>query len=148
MRDKGHQFTPQELTAVAGMYDIGELRGAQELHRGAGRSPKVILDTAGGRRLLKRRPPGSTALDRLHCAQRVHGALRAAGFPVARLISPRHAADGFAQYNNHTYELFEYIETEPFSGSLGATFEVGQVLGDFHRLLEGMSSALQAPHGG
>jgi Ser/Thr protein kinase RdoA (MazF antagonist) len=130
------------------MYDIGELRGAQELHRGAGRSPKVILDTSTGRRLLKRRPPGRTALDRLQCAQRVHEALREAAFPVARLIAPRDRREGYVQHNNHTYELFEYIETEPYNGTLSATLEVGQVLGDFHRVLATLRDALPAPHGG
>jgi len=132
-------LTPQELNAVLKHYALGSIRRADKQVKGSRRSPKVVLETDGGRFLLKRRARGRDHPMKVAFAHSVQQYLAEQGFPLPRLVTAKDE-DTMVIINERIYELFEFAEGETFDRSLEATFDAGRVLGLFHQLLEGFES--------
>jgi homoserine kinase type II len=132
-------LTPQELNTVLKHYAIGPIRQANKQVKGSRRSPKVILETDGGRYLLKRRARGRDHPMKVTFAHSVQQYLAEQGFPLPRLVTTKDQ-DTMVIINERIYELFEFSEGDTFDRSLEATFDAGRVLGLFHQLLEGFES--------
>ncbi len=73
--------------------------------------------------------------------------LAAKGFPLPALIGTKRENNSMLQWRGHVYELFEYIQGQPYPQTPEATRDSGRVLAVFHGLLEGFRSEWQ-PGGG
>lgn len=141
------RFTPSELAVVLSHYDIGVIESAKEYPRGSRRAPKLLLRSAGGRYLLKRRARGKDDPFKVAFAHALVAHLRTQGFPVPALISMRDNQSSMLQLGGHVYELFEYVEGERYNNSLEQTWYAGHTLGQYHRAVEGFHTEWTPPAG-
>ncbi len=124
-----------ELATVLSHYDIGNIESIKAFPRGSRKSPKLILRTSEGRFLLKRRGPGKSGPFKVAFCHQLQMALAEKHFPLPRLIGTRQDNNSMLQWNEGTYELFEYIKGTSYDGSLEATADAGKILALFHKLL-------------
>jgi len=137
--DGRQTYAADELAIVLSHYDLGTIESIQEFPRGSRKAPKLILRTAKGLYLLKRRARGKddplkVAFD--HALQK-HLAKRK--FPLPRLIDTRKKNNSVLRLNEGTYELFEYIKGASHDWSSEATQDAGKILAQFHKLLKDYS---------
>jgi homoserine kinase type II len=140
-------FAAFELAKTLSRYDLGVIEDLKEYPRGSRKAPKVLIKSAAGIFLLKRRAPGKddpykvafTHSLQLHLAQRQ--------FPLPHLIGTRDENNSMLQLDGAIYELFEYIRGTPYDHSLEATTHAGQILGLFHKLLADFSAPYDAAVG-
>jgi len=142
------RFSPSELAVVLSHYDLGVIASAKEFARGSRRSPKLLLRTADGRYLLKRRAQGRDRPARITFAHTLLWHLLQKGFPVPQLLSTRDAQDSMLIHAGHVYELFEYVGGERYDESLEQTAHAGKTLARFHRAVADFQTAWQPPPGG
>lgn len=140
-------FQPSELIVVASHYDLGVIESAREFRRGSRRSPKVLLQTRMGRFVLKRRAPGRDDPGRIALSHAIQRHLAGRGYPLPRLISTKTTGDTILHLDSGSYEMFEYIEGSGYDQSLASTFQAGQALALFHRLLADFQSPVEPPTG-
>lgn len=134
------EFSPQELATVLARYDLGEIRQVERQLKGSRRSPKAIITTDGGQYLLKRRGHGRDHPLKVAYAHGVQQYLGRQGFPLPRLIPVRKGDDTMVIHNGYIYELFEYVQGDPYHRLVSETFDAGRMLGMFHRLVRGYDS--------
>ncbi|MFQ5805252.1 MAG: phosphotransferase enzyme family protein [Phycisphaerae bacterium] len=142
------RFSPSELAVVLSHYDLGVIESAKEFARGSRRSPKLLLRTAQGRYLLKRRAHGRARPARVTFAHTLLWHLRQKGFPVPELLSTRDGRESTLTHGGRVYELFEYVPGERYDGSLEQTAHAGKTLARFHRGVADFQTAWQPPPGG
>ncbi|HPF41021.1 MAG TPA: phosphotransferase [Phycisphaerae bacterium] len=139
-------FTSEELARVLSHYDLGIVAEVRPFERGSHESAKVVVRTADGRFLVKRRPhrddPYKVAF--AHSMQRF---LAAKHFPLPHLIGTRANNNSMLKIGESVYEVFEYIEGERYDRSLKSTFEAGRTLGLYHYLLRDFTPKWEPPHG-
>ena len=123
-----------ELRQVLAHWDLGEVSSIQELHLGSTRAPKVIIDCADGRFLLKRLAHERTDADRIAFQNRLHRSLQAAGYPVPELIPLRRMTGTLLEWEGFAYELCRYIEGRRYEGSIEDARSSGSRLAGFHDL--------------
>jgi Ser/Thr protein kinase RdoA (MazF antagonist) len=145
---KRERFSPSELAVVLSHYDLGVIESAKEYPRGSRRSPKLLLRTAGGRYLLKRRAEGRDKPARVTFAHTLLWHLRQKGFPVPEMLTTRDGQDSMLAYDGRVYELFEYVAGERYDASLEQTAHAGKTLARFHRAVADYQTAWQPPPGG
>lgn len=138
-------FSLGELAGVCAHYDVGEIRGVYEFKKGSRRSPKVVLDTEGGRYLVKRRARGRDDPHRVAFCHDLQLYLRGAGFPSAGLIGTRRGNNSMVQLNDRVYELFEFVDGEPFDRTPGPCGDAGRLLARLHRLVREYQPRWPAP---
>jgi Ser/Thr protein kinase RdoA (MazF antagonist) len=127
------RFSPSELAVVLSHYDLGVVESAKEFARGSRRSPKLLLRTAHGRYLLKRRAQGRGNPNRVAFSHALLWHLLQKGFPVPQLLTARDTQESVLTHAEHVYELFEFIHGERYDGSLEQTTHAGKTLARFHR---------------
>ncbi len=142
------RFSPSELAVVLSHYDLGVIESAKEFPRGSRRSPKLLLRTAHGRYLLKRRAQGRDRPARVTFAHTLLWHLLQKGFPVPQLLSTRDTQHSVLTHAGRVYELFEYVGGERYDGSLEQTAHAGKTLARFHRAVADFQTAWQPPPGG
>jgi Ser/Thr protein kinase RdoA (MazF antagonist) len=142
------RFSPSELAVVLSHYDLGVIESAKEFARGSRRSPKLLLRTADGRYLLKRRAQGRDRPARVTFAHSLLWHLLQKGFPVPRLLSTRDTQESVLTHAGGVYELFEYMGGERYDESLEQTAHAGKTLARFHRAVADFQTAWQPPPGG
>ena len=142
------RFSPSELAVVLSHYDLGVIRSAKELTRGSRRSPKLLLRTANGRYLLKRRAAGRDKPTRVTFAHTLLWHLRQKGFPVPQLVCTRDGQESMLTHGGRVYEVFEYVGGERYDESLEQTAHAGKTLARFHRAVADFQTAWQPPSGG
>lgn len=141
-------FAPDELAMVLSHYDLGVIESAKEFRRGSRRAPKLLLETARGRRyLLKRRATGRDDPFKVAFAHALVAHLQAARFPCPALIGTRDHANSMLQLHGHVYEVFEFVEGERYDASLEATTDAGRTLARFHAAVEDFRSEWTPPEG-
>jgi Ser/Thr protein kinase RdoA (MazF antagonist) len=133
-------FTPQELATVLARYDLGSVQQVERQLKGSRRSPKAIVTTDRGRFLLKRRGHGRDHPLKVAYAHGVQQYLARQGFPLPKLVTVRKDDDTMVIHNGHIYELFEYVQGEPYHRLISETVDAGRLLGVFHRLARGYDS--------
>lgn len=131
------EFGKQELVAVLEQYALGEILRIDPLLKGSRKSPKLILTTAGGRYLLKRRAPNRSDVLKAAFSHAVQRHLVASGLPVPRLRTTADGRDTMVCRGGHIYEVFEYLPGAPFDFSVAAVEDAARVLGRFHAALDG-----------
>lgn len=140
-------LTSRELAVVLAQYDLGPITSIRPLLRGSRQAPKVVIEAAGRRYLLKRRAPGRD--DPVHVAM-CHGAmldLGDRGFPVPALVGTRSGNNSMLQLAGRVYELVSYYEGSGFDASAGSCTIAGLMLGRLHTLLASIHLPYRAPVG-
>lgn len=125
-------FDPAELALVLSHYDLGTIESITEFGRGSHRNPKAGIVCTRGKFLLKRRSLERAGQERVRFSHRVQGHLDRAGFPVARIHPARDGSRTFVQWQDHLYELFEFVPGQTFSRSVAECRAAGRTLARFH----------------
>ena len=140
--DREH-FDPDELRDVLTHYALGSIESARAYPRGSRKSPKILLETANGRYLLKRRAAGRDRPARVSFSHTILAHLHEKGFPVPRLIRTRNAGDSKLILEGRVYEVFEYLPGKHYDGTLDETEHAGKTLARLHRALRDFQTAWQ-----
>ncbi len=131
-------FSPEELSAVLGHYELGAVTTARELIGGGAGSPKAYVECARGRFVLKRRAPGRDNPFRVAYAHEIMLWLRARGFDAApALIGTRDENNSMLQLEGRVYELFAFVEGRAFGRTVEQARAAGAALARVHALLDG-----------
>lgn len=138
--DREH-FDAAELADVLHHYDLKTVLSAREFRRGSRRSPKLLIRTAEGAYLLKRRAPGRDDSQRVAFSHELLMHLRSKQFPTPAPIMTRDAGETFVRRGEHTYELLEFVDGEHYDASLEATQSAGRFLARFHHALTDFPAA-------
>ncbi|MFA9478294.1 phosphotransferase [Phycisphaerales bacterium AB-hyl4] len=141
------KFGTSELAIVLSHYDIGVVEAIQEFPRGSRKAPKLLVKAETGRYLLKRRARGKNDAEKVAFCHALQIHLADRQFPLPHLIGTRRDNNSMLQWQNHIYELFEYIRGAGYDASLEATGDSGKILGLFHRLLRNFKSRYQPSQG-
>jgi len=124
----------QDLVIVLSRFNIGAIEKIVDYRKGSRRAAKMIVITAKGQFLLKRRACGRDGRTQVDFAHAVQRRLSEHRFPVAGLIE---TVDGetLVEHNGRIYELFRFIRGKRFDKSNPAAAESGRVLAHFHDIL-------------
>lgn len=141
------QFLAEELAIVLSHFDIGVIDSITEYPRGSRKAPKLLVVSAQGKFLLKRRARGKDDPYKVAFSHSVQLFLAQRQFPLPHLIGTRNDNNSMLQWRNGVYELFEYIPGQSYPQTLEATVEGGQILARFHKLLQGFTSEWQPSPG-
>lgn len=137
----------EELAKVLSHYDLGVVHEVKEFPRGHHDSAKVVISTDRGGFLLKRRPKGKSDPYRVAFAHALQKHLAEENFPLPHLIGTRNHNNSMLKIGDQIYEMFEFIESEPYDRGLVATYEAGRTLGLYHRLVERYEAKWDPPRG-
>ncbi|MCH8805153.1 MAG: phosphotransferase [Planctomycetes bacterium] len=132
MPNDRERFAPGELAVVLSHYDLGVIHSAKEFPRGSRKSPKLLLQTAGGNFLLKRRAKGRSDPYKVAFAHALLGHLIRRRFPVPEMIGTRDDNNSILQLDREIYELFEFVDGESYNRSLEHTTHAGKTLAGYH----------------
>jgi len=141
------QFGVHEVAIVLSRFDLGSIQTIKDFPRGSRRSPKLIVITEKGAYLLKRRAKGKDEMYKVTFCHGLQLHLARKQFPLPLLIGTREENESMVQFDGAIYELFEYINGEPYSQSLEATTDAGKILALFHKLLMDYESEYKSPRG-
>ncbi|HZZ43902.1 MAG TPA: phosphotransferase [Tepidisphaeraceae bacterium] len=129
------QFGAEELAVVLSNYDLGVIESVTEFARGSRKAPKMLIAGEKGKFLLKRRARGRDEPQKVAFTHALQLYLTEKGFPLAHLIGTRRHNNSMLQVCGGVYELFEYVDGQPYAHTLEATHEGGKVLATYHQLL-------------
>lgn len=140
------RFTPEEAREAVSAFAVPKPERIREYRRGSARSPKALVECVDGSRyLLKRRELAGSGAGRVHFCHAVHAALARLRFPVPRLVPVRATGATWLERGAIVYELFDFIDGQPYDRSLGGALEAGQLLARWHRTLEGWAPPVAQP---
>jgi Ser/Thr protein kinase RdoA (MazF antagonist) len=130
------RITAGELVVVCSHYDLGVIESLAKFKGGSRSSPKVLIRTATGPYLLKRRAPGSSGVPaKVALSHQVLLELEHRGFPVPHLVGTARGNNSLLELNGHVYELFRFVEGVPYDRTVDAAREAGSHLARLHALL-------------
>jgi Ser/Thr protein kinase RdoA (MazF antagonist) len=141
------RFAAEELVAVLSHYDLGTIDSVAEYPRGSRKAPKVLIESAQGKYLLKRRAHGKDDAFKVAFSHALQLYLAEKTFPVAPLIGTRTENNSMVQWRGGVYELFEFVVGQAYPHTLEATFDAGRVLALFHKLATDFKSEWHPPAG-
>lgn len=141
------QFTAGELTNVMSRYDVGAIYQMTPLSGGNRRAPKMVIISAKGKFLLKRRPKTRDDLSRVGLAHAVQTHLTQHRFPVTKLVRDRKGERTLLRTGHHIYELFKFVTGARYDGSVEATVEAGRRLAKLHQHLADFSCEFEPSTG-
>ena len=141
------QFSSEELAIVLSHYDLGIVTAVNELPRGSHAAAKLIITTTAGRYILKRRPKGEVDPYRVAFSHSLQSYLASQNFPLPHLIGTRKENNSMLKWGNSIYEVFEFIEGQPYDGNVVATYAAGRTLGLYHLLVQQYQPQWDPPHG-
>ncbi|MBX3321826.1 MAG: phosphotransferase [Phycisphaeraceae bacterium] len=129
------RFSPRELQDVCARYELGKITAIREFRRGSPQSPKVVIEAARGRFLLKRRSPRTGDPFRVAFVHGVQLFLAARGFATPRIIGTRDDNNSMLQRDGFVYELFSYVDGEMYTGRDSEVADAGRQLARLHALI-------------
>ena len=142
MATSRQQLSQTEIDAVLSHYDIGQVRDIRELPAGSLYSPKVILDTARGPLLLKRRARGLDMPALVAFGHEVVLGCQAQGLCVPPLIGTKEDNSSFVQHADHLYELFVYIDGQRFEhDNPNHSYAMGALLQETHTTMNSVETS-------
>ena len=147
MPNDRERFAPGELAVVLSHYDLGVIHSAKEFPRGSRKSPKLLLRTARGNYLLKRRAPSRSDPYKVAFAHALLGHLNRRRFPVPEMIGTRDDNNSILQLDREIYELFEYVDGESYNRSLEHTTHAGRTLAHYHAAVDEFETDWTPPAG-
>ena len=140
-------FDAELLATCLSHYDLGIIKGIRKFPAGSRRAPKVIIKSAKGTFLFKRRAPGHDLQAKVAFTHQLQLHLAAQNFPLPHLLGTRDTNNSMLVLEDQVYEMFEYIQGKGYDSSLNATFNAGRILGLYHKLLAGFQSDYTPPTG-
>jgi len=141
-------FEMAEAAVVLSHYDLGVISAIREFRRGSRHSPKLLIKSQKGRFILKRRAHGRDDPVKVAFTHQIQRKLYKQGYPLPRIALTRDTRESMLSIGGRMYELFEFIRGENYDFSLHATFEAGQGLALFHKILAGVEPDWQPPGSG
>ncbi|MCH7526000.1 MAG: phosphotransferase, partial [Planctomycetes bacterium] len=148
LEDRARQkFGTEELAVVLSHYDLGVVESITPFKRGSRQSPKVGVVCQRGKFLLKKRAHGRKSERKVDFAHGIQQHLAAAGFPLAKIVSPRTGQTTYTQLGSQIYELFEYASGHAYDGTISQTRDAGRTLARFHQHLSDFELPENAPTG-
>lgn len=147
MTAERERFSPSELAVVLSHYDIGVVESAKEFPRGSRRAPKLLLRSARGQFLLKRRAAGRDDPFKVAFSHALIVHLRNKNFPVPALIGTRDEQNSMLQIHGRIYELFEYVDGQRYDHSLDETTAAGRMLARYHHAVRDFQTEWTPPEG-
>lgn len=130
------RITAGELVVVCSHYDLGVIESLEKFKGGSRNSPKVLIRSATGAYLLKRRAPGPSGVPaKVALSHQVLLYLEHRGFPVPHLVGTARDNNSLLELNGHVYELFRFAGGEPYDRTPEAAREAGSHLARLHALL-------------
>ena len=143
--DSGYAWN--ELPIVLSHYDLGSVKRIEAFKRGSRRAPKAVMLCDKGVFLLKRREATTETSQRILVAHRVQKHLLAARYPTPALLPTRRSGSTLVHLNEHLYEMFTFVRSEPFDRSADAAGAAGRALGLMHTILRDFPNPQDAPRG-
>lgn len=144
MAGERQQLSQREIDQVLGHYAVGEVKAIRELAQGSVYSPKVIIETERGKLLLKRRARGLDLPALVGFGHEVLLACLAAGLCVPPLLGTSQGGNSMVQFEDHIYELFAFIDGDPFDqGNLAHARGAGALLREAHTLMDGVKTSFE-----
>lgn len=134
-RVEPERFAPRELSDVCARYELGQIVSIREFRRGSPQSPKVVIEAARGKFLLKRRSPRTSDPFRVAFVHGIQLYLNARGFPTPAIIGTRDDNNSILQRDGMVYEMFRFVEGEPASILGAEVASAGATLGRLHHLI-------------
>lgn len=131
----GAHFSSSELAQALSYYDIGVIDEIKSLSAGNRRAPKVVVTSANGKFLLKRRARGKDDVYRVAFSHAIQQYLWDKGFAVTELVPTKEEGNTLLELDSHIYECFKFVEGTRYDGSLEVTVDTGRQLGRFHSYL-------------
>lgn len=139
------QLSQREIEGVLHQYQTGAVRNIRELPEGSLYSPKVILDTERGTLLLKRRARGLDMPALVAFGHEVMLGCQSQGLCVPPLIGTKEDNSSFAQFSDHVYELFVYIDGTPFAyANPNHAYAMGSLLVETHTTMDRVRTTFPA----
>jgi homoserine kinase type II len=140
-------FAADELAIVCSHFDLGVIQAIQDFPRGSRRAPKLLIRTAKGTFLLKRRARGKDDSFKVAFCHQLQLHLASKQFPLPHLIGTITDNNSMLQWKGAIYECFEYINGTGYDNSLEATQDAGKILGLFHKLVRDYQPEYEPPQG-
>lgn len=120
-------------------YKVGAINDIRELAEGSVYSPKVIIESQRGTLLLKRRARGLDLPALVAFGHEVLLGCQSAGLCVPPLLATHDDANSMVQHNDHVYELFVFINGNPFSATNPRhAHEMGSLLHETHTVMDSL----------
>ena len=129
------RFEGTELAIVLSNYDIGVIDSVTPFRKGSRRSPKLLVATDRGPFLVKRLAPAKADMDRVRFTHAIQSRLLHSKFPLPRLIPTKATGETMVQHGDAVYEVYEFIRGTPYDQGLQTTYQSGQALALYHRVL-------------
>ncbi len=123
------------MAIVLSHYDLGTISAIKPFKRGSRKSPKAYIQASRGDFVLKRRAPGRDDTVKVAFCHYLQNHLARRGFPLPHLVPTRRHRKSMVRYHDWTYEVFRYVEGEPYDKSVPQTESAGKTLGLCHRYL-------------
>ena len=146
MESDREKFAPEELKRCLRHYDLGPIQSIRDFARGSRHAPKVVITTASGKFLFKRRAKGRDDLEKVSFTHRIQDTLAKRDFPLPALVATREGKT-ILVLSDGVYEMFQYVEGGPYDGSPQATRSAGKTLASYHSLLADFHSTFRLPTG-
>lgn len=143
------RFAPEEAAAVVretGIPRLGRIERVVEFNRGSSRSPKLLIESAGRRWLLKRRAPANSGHERVRFCQHFQRLLAEARVPVTPALPFIDGTTALARHG-HVYEYFDFVEGSRYDRSAAAALGAGEALGLLLRAAARTSPSGDSVHG-
>lgn len=134
MPDDREHLPPDEIAGILSAFGITATQSVRELARGSRHSPKLLIESAVGRLVLKRRAAGRDRPERVRQSHRLIDRLRNCNLPAPRVLLTTGGAS-FVERDGRIYELIEFLSGEGYDGSLTRTTAAGQMLARLHEAL-------------
>lgn len=129
------RFSPREIADVCAHFELGKVTSIREFTRGSPQSPKLVVEAARGKFLLKRRSPRTSDPFRVAFVHGIQLFLSARGFPTPRIIGTRGDNNSMLQRDGLVYEMFHFIDGEPYTAHDAEVGDAGRTLARLHALI-------------
>lgn len=129
------RFAPREIAEVCACFELGRITSIREFNRGSPQAPKLVIEAARGRFLLKRRSPRTSDPFRVAFVHGIQLFLNAQGFPTPRLLGTRRDNNSMLQRDGLVYEMFQFIEGEPYTAQDAEVADSARTLARLHELI-------------
>ncbi|MBZ0171606.1 MAG: phosphotransferase [Phycisphaerales bacterium] len=133
-----------ECLAVLDAYGLLGISGVRRFNKGNPAAPKALIEADSGRFLLKRRAPGLDEYARVKTEHTAQIALQREGRPVPAPLATRDG-ETIAVHQRRLYELYPFIDAEPWSPGVETAHAAGGVLAGLHDTFDRMGHAGESP---
>lgn len=129
------RFAPREIADVCACFELGKITSIREFTRGSPQAPKLVIEAARGRFLLKRRSPRTSDPFRVAFVHGIQLFLNARGFPTPRILGTRGDNNSMLQRDGMVYEMFQFVEGEPYTARDAEVADAARTLARVHELM-------------